>query len=186
MTSRTAGIFPGGNPSRRSTFGAWRHPEFENHTGAAFSRITGTVAREAIITAAAGGLGKLIEGAGVAARATEAGAIAARTATGAERGYQFEDDVRKAMGLGKATFRTSSGFRFADGYLARTGAAYEMKTGYVTLNAIVRGQIEKDAELVTSGMAKSANWIFAKGTRVSKSVYKELMNRGINYSFWAK
>ena len=97
---------------------------------------------------------------------------------GARGGYLFEDLMRADKNLMKLSVKTSQGWRFVDGVSAE-GVGYEFKTGTVTLNNLVRKQISKDAEMVRNGDLVSVEWIFQKGSKVSRGVIEELMKNGI-------
>lgn len=82
-------------------------------------------------------------------------------------------------------FRTSLGRRFVD-VLDSSGVAHESKVGAVTLTALVRSQILKDAELIRTGQVQDVIWHFYRSgvTREvgpNQSVINFLNQNGIRY-----
>ncbi len=66
------------------------------------------------------------------------------------------------------------------------GEAYEIKAGKVGLTERFRDQLAKDAMLISEEQVTGANWIFARGARVTKGVIRELINHGIKPSSWIR
>ena len=98
----------------------------------------------------------------------QASAAAARLAANRAAGNAFRDAFAQSLGgaangvVKEVHFPTSLGSRFID--VLRNGAAFETKTGRISLDSEISKQIAKDTELLALGSSKggvdSVAWVF--------------------------
>ncbi|CPS37783.1 hypothetical protein [Mycobacteroides abscessus] len=125
------------------------------------------LAREGVAEVASVTAGNVLTRAGSQA-GVQASAAAARLAANRAAGNAFRDAFAQSLGgaangvVKEAHFPTSLGSRFID--VLRNGAAFETKTGRISLDSEISKQIAKDTELLALGSSKggvdSVAWVF--------------------------
>ncbi|AMU66780.1 hypothetical protein B9M81_16785 [Mycobacteroides abscessus] len=125
------------------------------------------LARESVAEVASVTAGNVLTRAGSQA-GVQASAAAARLAANRAAGNAFRDAFAQSLGgaangvVKEAHFPTSLGSRFID--VLRNGAAFETKTGRISLDSEISKQIAKDTELLALGSSKggvdSVAWVF--------------------------
>ncbi len=125
------------------------------------------LAREGVAEVASVTAGNVLTRAGSQA-GVQASAAAARLAANRAAGNAFRDAFAQSLGgaangvVKEVHFPTSLGSRFID--VLRNGAAFETKTGRISLDSEISKQIAKDTELLALGSSKggvdSVAWVF--------------------------
>ncbi|MFD6196410.1 hypothetical protein ACFWE3_06855 [Mycobacteriaceae bacterium NPDC060252] len=121
------------------------------------------LAREGVAEVASVTAGNVLSRAGTQA-GVQASTAAARLAANRAAGNAFRDAFAQSLGgaargVETEVFqRTSLGARYID--VLRNGAAFETKTGRISLDSEIAKQIAKDTELLGSGQLDSVTWVF--------------------------
>lgn len=102
-------------------------------------------------------------------------AIAARIG---QTGQVGEDALKALGGESQKFFNTSMGARYVDQFV--DGVAHESKVGYQVLSEPIETQIEKDAELVSSGQAVKAVWHFFTSPQTGKAGPSQPLEDSLN------